>query len=92
MAVRIIDIAGRIAGVLTPQQRTIAANQIRDRASGKSGGAPEGKAASALEAEGTTSEALWAGGRSFYAGGYGAATGFGFARGYGVGYGGGFLL
>ncbi len=112
---KIVDVAKQVTAVLTPDQRKTAAQAIRDRASGagaEGGGAQAGTGtttggtasapASRAEAVGSTSQAIWAGGRVGYrggyaggvgyAGGYRVSSGYGFGGGWGYGYGGAYLF
>jgi hypothetical protein len=104
MASRIIEDAREVTDVLTPEQRKAAADAIRSKVSGKSGGGtmggegPTGTTGSSLESTGSGSEALWAGG--FARGGFGGfgvpgvgwGGGYGFSRGYATGFGGMYMF
>jgi Spy/CpxP family protein refolding chaperone len=108
MAKRAIDIAAKVTPILTPEQRKLAADKIRKRASGRSTGespaetsgtGPQGTEASSaeLEALGSASEPLWAGAAGGYggyaAGGYRSYSGgYGFSTGYAGGVGGTYLF
>jgi Spy/CpxP family protein refolding chaperone len=85
---RVIDVAARITAILTPEQRTEAANALRQRIVGKSSGEHGTEQTSAeLESTAATSAALWAGGRTMFAARYRPVTGWGFRRGFGWGRG-----
>jgi hypothetical protein len=91
---RIVDIADRVTKILTPAQRTIAGERLRDRAMGKSTETPArtGQASSTLETISTTAEPLWAGGGRYWSGAYRNAASYGFSRSYATGYGGMYLF
>jgi Spy/CpxP family protein refolding chaperone len=90
------DVASKVTDVLTPEQRRIAAEKIRERLSGQptqqiAGGI--GLTTPDLEGVDTTSEGLWMGRGGFgYAAGYRRTSGFAFGGGYRAGWGGGFLI
>jgi Spy/CpxP family protein refolding chaperone len=88
---RIADNASQITDILTPEQRTTAADAITSKVSGSSTGGSTGTSSSSLEVTGSTSEPLWAGGAAYRAGGYGLG-GYAFSGGYGTGYGGAYMF
>jgi Spy/CpxP family protein refolding chaperone len=88
---RIADNASQITDILTPEQRTTAADAITSKVSRSSaGGSTTGTSSSSLEVTGSASEPLWAG-RGYGARGYGVG-GYAFSGGYGTGYGGAYLF
>ena len=98
MANRIIEDAREVTDILNPEQRKVAADAIRGKISGKSGGEGDtGTTGSSLESTGSGADALWAGGGfargGFYRGGFGGwGGGYGFSRGFATGYGGMYMF
>jgi Spy/CpxP family protein refolding chaperone len=83
---RVVDVTGRVTELLTPEQRTRAANMIRDKVTGRSAGETgTGQTSAALESTATSSDALWAGRRTAFATRFRPGVGWGFRRGWGVG-------
>jgi Spy/CpxP family protein refolding chaperone len=93
MAKRIIDVAAKVTPILTPEQRTAAADKIRSDVSGGSTRASGTGTATSSEGEeeGIVSEELWAG-RAGYAAGYRSYSGAAFSSGYAGGFGGTYLF
>lgn len=79
VASEIVEIAALVTHVLTPAQRTVAANAIEQRAAG--GDVAESSAP--LEDAASESSPLWTGGYRGYAGGYRGYRGFGRSTGWG---------
>jgi Spy/CpxP family protein refolding chaperone len=95
MVDRMVDVAGRVTAILTPEQQKTAAAHIRDKVSGKSsGGGGTGQTTSSLEGTGSVSQGIWMGGGGVgYAARYRSYSGFGFGGGgFAAGYGGGYLI
>jgi Spy/CpxP family protein refolding chaperone len=85
-------IRDRVAGKSTEEPG--AGKTTEEPGAGKTTEQPgAGKSTSSIDVTSTTSEALWAGGRTMYATRYrGYGGGWGFSRGYAAGFGGGFLF
>jgi Spy/CpxP family protein refolding chaperone len=97
MLARMNHAADRVAAILTPGQRDIAARALRHEIAGqanpamhKPSGAPSGIALVVPEEVADAAEALWAGPRASVS--YRRSSGFAFSGGFGAGYGGFYLL
>jgi Spy/CpxP family protein refolding chaperone len=88
----IVDVAKEVTDVLTPEQRALAANAIRNATSSQPPSPTTSEPSASNEGTGTVAQALWAGGGRYYAGGYRSFGGYGFSRGYATGFGGMYMF
>jgi hypothetical protein len=93
MLANIVTAADKVTAILTPDQRSMAAAKIRERASGTSADDTTVRPTPSSEKATSVSEPLWVGrGGRYYGGAYRRAGAFGFSRTYATGFGGIYLL
>ncbi len=94
MVQHVLDTAGRVTEMLTPEQRKTAADELRARASGSAsaGGSETAETSAGEDAAETVSEGLWVGRGGYRAAGYRRVGAYGFSRTYASGFGGIYLL